>query len=553
MRAFLSTRNAILTGQTRIRHAAEAKKAEKRLAQSPILPPARPQPLGAPPAWRVRLGLVLLTVAILYSASLDLRLFGDDFIAWSKVLFTLRQPWWRLFGAYYNPEFYRPFEHLLIRFNVWMMGTDPLLYRLATIGGHLLMVWGVFWFARRWRLSAPEAVGAALFFGLSQANGMAVLSNDAACLIYSTFCGTVAMGLLVRRYDDEPVAAWTGWHSAVWMFASLLWKDSGIGYAPALALLGAVEVWRAPRGGRLRRALALAVPFALVLAVYFALRTNAGATGIRFSPNGRYDIWFGLNVPVNIVLFLLGLLTPVGTSIIVLRTGDLVFLSICALAVLDTTALFVAGLRRLAEGTPARRNRVIMLLVLMFVVMTPDIFMNAVSELYLYKPNVLFATLFGPSLLALFVHAWRAGQRYVQWLLVAFLLLLVVSQAFSVTHKLSRLRDNGLRTQQIMNEIKSQMPVLASPQVIAVNRYPGPAPLYSIYYMEGVYVLGGTKALEFLYHQKLTDFRYYSFDKLEEGLARMPGRKVVILYLRDHVHVAVTDGSTNPFDPILYR
>ena len=463
--------------------------------------PGMSPPVAQPPAisvvrrWRIRLLLVLLTVSVLYFPSFDLKLFADDYIAWSKVLLTIHHPWWRFFGTFYNPEFYRPFEHLLIRANVWLLGTDPLPYRLATVIGHLLMVAGVFWFARRLRLGYPESLFAALLFGLSQANAMAVLSNDAASLVFSTLCGTLAMGFALRNADDRPLPAWQAWFSACWLMGSLLWKDAGAGYVPALAILLALELRRTPGSARLRRGLALAAPFALVIALYLVLRIHAGATGTHFSPHGRYDIWFGLNLPVNIALFLLGMLMPVGSSIVVLRTGDFFFLGLCAAAVVVTTTLIVGGFRRSWKNHAERREPLVVLVLLLSAVMTPDVLMNKISELYLYKPNVLFSVLAGAALLELVADAWRARRRFVLAFLALFLATLLVSHTFSIRHKAMRLRDNGLRCERLMEEIKQQMPALASRKVIAVNRYPGPAPLYSIYYMEGVYVLGGAWAL----------------------------------------------------------
>lgn len=518
---------------------------------------ASPYSADPPPSvvrrWRLRLGLVLAAVFVLYSTSFDLRLFADDYIAWTKVVNSMKQPWWTLFSAYYNPEFYRPFEHLLIRLNIWLIGADPLMYRVVTVIGHLLTVWSVFWLGRRWRLSHAESLCAALFFGLSHANTMAVASNDSASLVFSTLFGVVALGAVLRQRDDQMLPWRQAWFSALWLLGSLLWKDSAIGYVPALALILALEVFRLRPARRPLRALALAGPYVAVLVLYFGLRWHAHATAVHFGAVGRYGISFGPNVLANVCLFLLGLLTPVGSSIIALRHHDDLFLSMSAIAAIVTTVAFVLGLLQMWIDRADRRRNLVLLVALMFVLMAPDVLMNRISELYVYKVNAVFALLFGPALLALFRQAWKARRRLGLGFLALFLIALVVSDTFSVMHKLHRMRDNGLRAQRLMQEIKAQMPALASRKVIAVNRYPGPAPLYSIYYMEGVYVLGGVKALEFLYGAKIDDFRYYAFDKLEDGLAHMSGRKVVILYLRDHVYVVTTVDAINPFDPGKYK
>lgn len=492
------------------------------------------------------LALVVFATLANYAASSDLLLYADDYIAWSKVLTTLDSPWWSLFGHNYNPEFYRPFEHLLIRLNVVVMGTNPVLYRWATIIGHLLMVLGVYWFARRLRFGSNTSLSAALIFGLSHANAMAVLSNDAACQIYSTLFGTLSLGLMLRQ-DDKPLPIKLAWPAALLLLGSLLWKDAGISYAPALAYLIFHELRRVDQGERIKRLIGLGLPFALVLALYFALRLNAGVTGPGFGQVGRYDLWFGANVPVNVFLFLLGMLSPVGSSIVVLRLLDISFVVLWTGALAAMLVVFFWGaVIRWRRGAGEHR-RLIVAGILMLAVSMPDIFMNKISELYVYKPNVLFAVLLAASLTVLYAELLVKKKRTTLFLLIIFCIALVFSHSFSVQHKAQRMRTNGLLAQRLTQEIRAQMPELAGRKILAVNRVPGPAPLYSIYYMEGVYVLGGGKVFEYLYGKKLEEFQYYSFEDLDRGLREIEGRKIIVLFRRDHIHLAVVDGEQNPF------
>jgi len=501
------------------------------------------------PRWQGPAYLLLAISAVLaiYLPSLDLLLFADDYIAWSKVLSTIKEPWWRLFGYNYNPEFYRPFEHLLIRFNVWIAGFNPIPYRVATILGHLLMVAGVYWFARRFRFRFRSAIAAALIFGLSHANAMAVLSNDAANQIYSTLFGMIALGMLLRREDKRPLHQPAAIIGALWLMGALLWKDSGISYVPALAIVLSDEVRRCDRGERLRALVRLCWPFVAVLIVYFALRFNAGVSGPGWGKTGRYDLWPGMNVIVNTVLFLLGLFTPVGSSVIVLRMNDAAFLAAWGASLLVTAAIFGIGAYWRWRNQEQGRRQVVMLLALMFAVMLPDVRMAKISELYVYKPNVFFAILLGAGLVGVFHILWGRKKFILFTLLLIFSGVMIFSNGYSIQHKMHRLRDNGLLTKRLVGEIKRQMPELASRKILAVNRSPGPAPLYSIYYMEGVYVLGGGKVFEYLYGQKLEEFRYYKFEELDRGLQEIPGRKVVVLFRRNHIHLAVVDGDKNPF------
>ncbi len=488
----------------------------------------------------VGIAAVLLSVLVFYAPSYDLKLFADDYISWATVKSTLDQSWWRLITVYYNPEFYRPLDLLLIRANMELFGDSPFLYRWATIFGHMLAVLSVYWFVRRLRFDRATALLAAAYFGLGHANAMAALSNDAASQVYSTFCGTMAMGFAIRRYPDRPLLPWELLLSAAWLMGSLLWKDAGISFVPALALLLLWEWRKTPRRQRVRRVLAQAAPFVAVVGVYFLLRLNAGAAGPTFCGPGRYDLCLGVNVVKNLGLFLLGLITPVGSSIVVLRLQSPLFMTAWVVSLLAVAGIWLGGLYAHARQTPHHRERLVLLAALLFLVMLPDIFMNRVSELYVYKPNVVFATMIGVAAMALVRWLTARRQRVALVILVVMLAAIAFSNAKSIVHKTQRMRTGGLWAARLMGEIQAQLPTLPSHSIIVTNRDPGPAPFYSIYYMEGAYVLGGGKIFEFYYGEKIEEYRFYPWEQMDRALADLPGKKVILLYEQDHVWVTVS-------------
>lgn len=489
---------------------------------------------------------VLATILALYGTSADLKLFADDYISWTAVKSTLDQPWWSLLSVFYNPEFYRPFDHLLIRANLEWLGGDPLLYRWATIIGHMLTVLAVYWLVRRFAFGRAAALIAAAFFGWSHANGMAALSNDSASQVYAVFCGTMALGFAWPKYGRS-LRFWEILISAAWLGGSLLWKDAGVSYVPAVALLWLIEVRRAPADRRLRDGVVVALPYVVVLALYFALRVNAGAMGPAWCGPGRYDICLGLNVPRNIGLFLLGLFTPVGSSIVMLRLKSHLFVALWAASVAVVGAFWAGGLAERYRAETGERGRLALFLALMFLVMLPDVLMNRVSELYLYKPNTLFAALLGLGVAAL-IRRWSvSGRRVLLVILTVLLVTLAWSNGKSVMHKVHRLRTGGLWAGILMHEIQAQMPTLPTDQIIATNREAGPAPLYSIYYMEGIFVLGGGKIFEYYYGVPIREYRFCEWEDLDRALAELPGKKIILVYSRDHVRVAVSEGENNPF------
>ncbi|MDP8224169.1 MAG: hypothetical protein P9L99_12475 [Candidatus Lernaella stagnicola] len=490
---------------------------------------------------------VLLTVLALYGTSDDLMLFADDYISWATVKSSLDQPWWHLVTVFYNPEFYRPLDLLLIRADMAQLGDDPFLYRWATIVGHMLTVLSVYWFVRRLRFDRAVALLAGAFFALSHANAMAALSNDAASQVYSTFCGMMALGFALRRYPERPLLSWEALISAAWLFVALMWKDAGISYVPALAVLLIWELSRAAKRERVARAVTLAAPYVVVLTVYFLMRWHSGAGGPEICGPGRYGLCPGLNVPKNIMLFLLAMVTPVGSSIIVLRLNSAPFMTAWVASMVAVLVLLGGGVAIRYRRRVSDRAPLIVLLVLLFVVMTPDVFLNQVSELYAYKPNAIFAAIMGAAIVAWIRYLASRNRRVWLAILVAFLLVLAWSHGQSIVHKTQRIRTGGVWCAKLMNEIRAQLPELPTQRIIVSNRDPGPAPFYSIYYMEGAYVLGGGKIFEYYYGDKIEEYRFAEWAELDRVLGDLPGKKVILLYERDHVRVAVTDGTRNPF------
>lgn len=459
----------------------------------------------------------------------------------------LPEPWWKLFVTLYNPEFYRPLDHLLIRANLVLFGGEPILYRWFSIAGHLLTILFVYSFARRWQFTRPVALFAAAYFGLSHANAMAVLSNDAASQIFSTFFGSLTLLCLMRKEPETPVHPAWYFIGALALAGSLLWKDAGVSYLLPTALLIWRE-WRSTAPERRRRMIvSAAVPFAVILSLYFAFRVHAGAVSPKFCGPGRYDLCPGLNAPMNLFFFLLGLLTPVGSSIVVLRLQQWWFLALWIAFCLGVLGTMIGGLYLRSRSHPEDRRRFRWLYALLFLLMLPDIFIRQVSELYIYRPNTLFAILAGAGFAALLQFFYRR-QNYIRWfLLVLFYGVMIWSQVESVHHKTLRLRTNGILAHQLMIEIMSQYPKLESRTILTSNRVPGPAPLYSIYYMEGIYVLGGGKIFEYYYGVKPDKYGYYPFAELTKAIANVPGKKLILLFRRNHVLAAVSDGPENPF------
>jgi hypothetical protein len=181
---------------------------------------------------------------------------------------------------------YRPLQMAFLsavqtRYGLW---TVPI--HLTYILLHAVTTGFVYSLARRFGLGVGQAVLAAIFFLVAQANAIAVLSIDTLSSICATLFGLITLWLLVPGdFSAESVALR---RLSQYCFApltfllSLLSKESGVSVWPmAVVCLAAFpEVahskpidWR-----RKRQLILVALPLLLVLLLYLVLRSATGAT-----------------------------------------------------------------------------------------------------------------------------------------------------------------------------------------------------------------------------------------------------------------------------------
>jgi hypothetical protein len=479
--------------------------------------------------------IAALTGAV-YLSGLDLLPYADDFNSWSKA--AQAESAVKLLLSSYHTEFFRPLELLLVKANLATYGLRPTLYHLMTILGHLAMTLVVFALALRLGFSRAAAIGAALLFGISQTNAMAVLSADTAGQVFCTLLGSLALLVLLRPAPHTIATAGT---ASALLFGSLLWKDAGVSFLAAsiLVLVFREELRRKPR--------ALILSIAVIVAgvaVYMILRNAAGVSAPEFGSEGRYQFRIGLNLPRNFILMLFSAVSPIGSTILLqLKNNPVVLVPALALAV-TTAGLGFFGIVLRAKKSEHRRNLLLTFLLLL-ALLFPEGLLNRVSELYTYKPNVILSILLAAGLIEIASRA-TARDRFAKAGLVVLALLIATANLVSIEHKESLMRENGLRTERILAEVRSQVPhTEPGTSIIAVNSEPAARLNYSVFFMDGLHLLADGKAFEILYDRKVPELLYLQPGQVEAFIGRSGRPHLVIRYQYDQA-VAAIESPTIP-------
>lgn len=486
--------------------------------------------------WAAILGVWLVLLFVLLLPSLELKLFADDFHSWRTVARMADRPFLDLMLRTYNPEFYRPFEFALIRLNMEFMGEAPVFYRLAVVFGHLLTCLAVLLLCIRLGFGRVAATASAVFFGIHQTNAMAVLSNDAAGQVYTTFFGLLALAALLPQEGSIRVRHVVA--STTLLALSLLWKDAGTGFVGAAFVVLAWDAYKRDRRGTLAAAAAIAAMFA----AYLILRRAAGVVPPTFGYGSRYQLWAGWNLVTNPLLMLLSMLTPVGSTIVLLRLGNWPFVAATIASIAFVTAGLVIGVFTFSRRFPNHRPRLILLSILFVTLFYPDALMTHISELYTYKPATLFAVFLGIGVADIYHWVVVERRNLMALLLAALVGVLFACHALSIQHKEWLMEKNGNVADHILKKIRFLVPEIhEDTSIVLANLKEGPAPNYSVFYMEGVDLLGGPQVFELLYGIAPRGYLVVPPERVDAACRTLGGHCLTVLYDAGSVEAGYRD------------
>jgi hypothetical protein len=476
--------------------------------------------------WDGWLPWILLGACCLYAPGLHIPYFADDF----QIVFSSPGSKILYFFAHPNPDnhFYRPIEAACAAAFQGIWGLDTLPGHLLILAIHLALGLLVARTARRLGCSPLQASLAATLMLVSQANALAVLSNDTLSQVCCTLFGYVAVicyahGLLERHEGPAahavPPAAWRAAGVGAFLIA-LFSKETAVSFLPILAGLAAAEAWWArDRAGGMRRLLTGVLPLLAGMTVYLCVRSWIVGHGPVVGP-GRYDFHFGANVLLNSGLLLAVAVLPLSsvTVILALQSGDLGVLTGAIACGAVIGAVVLSGIRK-----HPRRKTLAAVAGVGWLALCPMVALNHVSELYDYNAMPCIAILVGAGL-GRVVEA-REASRLTRSVGLALVAALVLAHGLAVRSKTDQMRANGDRASVLIEALKSWIGAIPEHGILELVNPKPSGPAYSAYLMNG-------------------------FDVLSEGMAGV----AVALGREDlQVQISEADGppESRPSDPAL--
>lgn len=325
--------------------------------------------------------------------------------SWSFIWNSLRYDVWWFRDPLRLPQspYYRPLENEWFALNAFLFGPNPVLWHLAKIAIHLVVV--ILCFRLAQLLTGDVAIGllTAAIFGVMPAHAGAVVFASAIPEPLSAAFELTAMICMVQRKKDS----WRGLiAAAIFYECALLTHESAILFP--LIVAAYLYIFEARRLKSISRLMA---PFVIALVAYMCARANA--LGV--------DSLFGLHLNTTGTLFVRGFIgwRPTHPAVQVLMTLPEVLLAYLAvlafpgaagpahdldwithlrpMVFIDATALLILGTVAFVLARRSR-DRHIYLFCAIWIVLTMAPALNLNSILWLVDDRYLYAPSFGWSL-----------------------------------------------------------------------------------------------------------------------------------------------------------
>lgn len=461
----------------------------------------RTLPLGGPAEWlsarrlqEVTGGVLFLGLAVLvYRVGLTGWYFGDDL---GLIISPESLGPFTYFSRANIYGWYRPFQMAFLstiqaRYGLW---TLPI--HLIHILLHAVTTGFVYALARRFGLSALQAVIAALFFLLAQANAIAVLSVDTLSGVCATLFGVVTLWLLVPAHNSTGSISRSRFTqyclAPVAFLLSLLSKESSVSVWPmAAACLAAFPEVAQPRPIDWRRKLhqtPVMLPLLLVLLAYLVIRNAAGAMPAEMGL-GPYQFRVGANILSNLAMVLGAAMTPASTVSIMnaLSRDDTAFLVGAGLVTAGELLIVVWGLWH--DG---RVGLWLTISALAVVSLFPMILLNHVSEMYAYGAMPLVGMLLGGGW-AVALKRFRTRRLILALGSIGLAGILLLNVA-AIQSKARLMVANGESVQEILRQLEAFVPAIpANGRLLLVNPPRHGLSSYSVFMINGFDVLEGRR------------------------------------------------------------
>jgi hypothetical protein len=329
-------------------------------------------------------GILALLGLLLYGYGLGISRYYDDFSMFFE------EPQKQLYSLFYetsptNP-FYRPITTSLFCL-VQLIGNNNVVpIHIVNIVLHALLGLLIVTAALRMGLSRPIAWGAAFFFTITQANGIALLSNDTFAQILVALFGYASLyfgyfHLYGTTDKNRNVFKSPYVYTTAGLYAlGLLSKEAGISFLLCHVMLVIVAVISGGRQTLRAGGITLGI-LGVITAGFLLVYMNVAAIQPRLGSD-HYSFQIGPGIVTNTFMMLLSALYVGSTASLVELAGRHEWVR--AAGAFVPTLLFAATLIYGYCITPKRRL-VLLLAGITFLAMIPVVALRHISELYVYN------------------------------------------------------------------------------------------------------------------------------------------------------------------------
>jgi hypothetical protein len=393
-------------------------------------------------------GLIAL-LTLIYWHALRIPYFGDDF-QW-----FFPNPSDMLFGNFFHraPDnnWYRPLQSMVLAFIQMLWGADTLPIRVVHFLLQASMGILIFRTLQYWKVSFASSLIATLYFAVSQASVYPVIANDMVSQMMGSLFGVLTLWNIYRgmelqragkKFPRGRLAI-----SFLTFFLSLVSKETSAGLClSVVALIYVMQRKHETLRKNITSFSTLVVPFFLLGLLYLVLRMSAGSSMPTYGGDNLYQIHFGINILKNFGLFLFQTILPFSSALVAHGIYDRSWVLIGSIA-------FVTGILGIAWvygiWKSPRRRWILELLCFGLLSLIPTIFLNHVSESYLYNALPYSMVAFGFAV----DYYWKEAARSVK---ISFSALLVIAFAANIAadvQKTSAMAEESSRSQVIMDQM----------------------------------------------------------------------------------------------------
>jgi hypothetical protein len=474
----------------------------------------------------------------IYGAGLNSAYYADDF------KYVVNQPSTKTFHFFLhsnpNAANYRPIELMVLTVVQTWFGTATLPIHLLVLLCHILLTCLVYYASIELGFSKLQGLLAGAFMLVSQANALAVLSNDTLSQVAGTLFGFYSLWSFYRfqvanklnsdATTTDPLYLYIA--SLLFFSVSLWMKETSLSFLLAVIILAFIS---APRDKQfiLHKKVLVVLPYVFITVIYILIRSLA----VSAQADDRYTFSVGYNVIINLALTLYSAFLPISTVSLFSAFADGNTFFVVAITGMTITLMAIIILGVIRASTPSIS---MVLIILTFTNMFPMVVFKHVSELYAYNSMPAISMLFGIGLMT-------CAKQFIQRKLskvafVSLLVLLFASQVVSIQQKAHLMKENGQKASSLVRQI---IPYVHSVPVNGTLILLNPAntrPEYSVFLMNDFNVLKyGTNIISSLSGRN--DIHIWIVSEQERARLPIPSASLILSLLGNDVKPIQKIGS----------